>query len=449
MNGSMNRFIVVDAPPGEGKTTYFINMMEASQENKKYVFVTPFLDETERIRISCPSKNFQLPNNKNRDGSKSIHLEELLEAEENVSITHALFKNMTPRAVELIRRSGKYILVLDEVFDALTEFDLYEDKVKWQETKKRSAMQEDMQWLIDREYIEIEDDYKIVPKIKSFPLGKYTNFWNAVQRGSIFYSRHTLLYNFIPFEMFKDTFNEMYLLTYQFEYSTMSSFFRYIGIPCSLMSVIGQFPNYELVEYKSEYSSEWKKSILSRIRIVDHKINDIGNPYLARKNLYSFKSLSNNWYIRSRNEEQRAQMSRNIRNFFERISGESGKYRLWTTYKVAKKELSGNGVSGQNWLAMNTRATNDYRHKRAIAYPINRFMNPYLNGVFGRKSIPINEDGFAVAETIQFLLRSRLRDGKEVDLYIPSFRMRELLLSELKSESLDKYKDRWFSGGAK
>ncbi len=39
----------------------------------------------------------------------------------------------------------------------------------------------------------------------------------------------------------------------------------------------------------------------------------------------------------------------------------------------------------------------------------------------------IQEDTYALSEMLQFIFRSAIRDGKEIELYIPSFRMRQML----------------------
>ena len=49
--------------------------------------------------------------------------------------------------------------------------------------------------------------------------------------------------------------------------------------------------------------------------------------------------------------------------------------------------------------------------------------------------VSVDEDGFALSEMIQFIWRSAIRDGKEITLYVPSSRMRNLLLDWLEEIS--------------
>jgi hypothetical protein len=106
---------------------------------------------------------------------------------------------------------------------------------------------------------------------------------------------------------------------------------------------------------------------------------------------------------------------------------------LWTTYKDYKTKLSGKGYS-KNFLSCNARATNDYKDKSVIAYCVNIFLNPMIKQFFNNKDVSVMEDNFALSEMLQFIWRSAIREGKEIHLYIPSQRMRNLLLNWLESD---------------
>ena len=77
---------------------------------------------------------------------------------------------------------------------------------------------------------------------------------------------------------------------------------------------------------------------------------------------------------------------------------------------------------------MNIRATNEYRQATNVAYLANRFCDPNIVKFFGTRGIKIDNDAFALAEMIQFIWRSAIRDNKPINLYIPSKRMRTLLI---------------------
>ena len=88
--------------------------------------------------------------------------------------------------------------------------------------------------------------------------------------------------------------------------------------------------------------------------------------------------------------------------------------------------LKGKGYT-KGFLSYNIRATNDYRDRDHLAYCVNVFYNPILKNYFVDHGVEIQEERYALSEMIQWIWRSSIRDGKEIWIYIPSRRMRELL----------------------
>ena len=54
---------IVDAICGSGKTSAAINMINSSDKEQKFLYITPYLDEVQRIIDSCPEKHFRQPEN--------------------------------------------------------------------------------------------------------------------------------------------------------------------------------------------------------------------------------------------------------------------------------------------------------------------------------------------------------------------------------------------------
>ncbi len=73
------------------------------------------------------------------------------------------------------------------------------------------------------------------------------------------------------------------------------------------------------------------------------------------------------------------------------------------------------------------RATNDYAHCTAMAYMVNRFLNPVEKQFFLSHDIQVDEDTLALSELIQFMFRGSIRNGEKMACYIPSERQRDLL----------------------
>ena len=114
---------VCDALCGAGKTVSCINMMNSDTEHK-YIFVTPYLNEVDRIKNACTDRGFVTPE-KTYDShfSKIRDLPKLLAAGKNIVSTHALFSCYTDEIKDLIKEQG-YILVLDEVIDLFQPVDI-------------------------------------------------------------------------------------------------------------------------------------------------------------------------------------------------------------------------------------------------------------------------------------------------------------------------------------
>ena len=47
---------IVDAPCGQGKTLSAINYINNSNDDERFLYITPFLTEVERIKRECINK---------------------------------------------------------------------------------------------------------------------------------------------------------------------------------------------------------------------------------------------------------------------------------------------------------------------------------------------------------------------------------------------------------
>ena len=73
------RVKVVDAMMGTGKTSAAINYINENLEQKRFLYITPYLDEVDRVKKSCPGAKFYSPKPfRNTRGGKFIDLKKLL-----------------------------------------------------------------------------------------------------------------------------------------------------------------------------------------------------------------------------------------------------------------------------------------------------------------------------------------------------------------------------------
>ena len=98
--------------------------------------------------------------------------------------------------------------------------------------------------------------------------------------------------------------------------------------------------------------------------------------------------------------------------------------------------MRGKGYS-KGFVPCNIRATNQYKGRDCLAYPINRYLNPVVKNFFVQAGVTVDEDAYALSEMLQFIWRSAIRDGNPINLYVPSSRMRHLLEKWIEENSIE------------
>lgn len=388
---------VIDAGCGVGKTTAMINYINEDTKNKKFLYITPFLTEVERILTSCKSKDFieprELP-------TKSENIISLIEQQRNIVSTHALFKKLTEKALDLTQ-FNEYVLIIDETADVIEEIDITKSDLK----------------TIISQYVNIDENNNLFWYATDYE-GRFEDYKNIIELGGVKAHRSesgeiiSLVWVFPPsiFESFK----EVYVLTYMF--NGQKAYYEYNNITIQNLYV----KDFHLTTEPQVYNYEIQKSLITVID--DEALNAIGN---------NNGSLSLSWFLRNKDTPLIKKLKNNIYTFFRRKAGKvASDEKLWTTFKDYADDLSGKGYK-KSFAPINIRATNDYRKTRAIAYIANKFMKPTLKHFFEVEGIKIEEDTYSLSELIQFVYRSAIRDGKPITVYIPSKRMRELFLKWL------------------
>jgi hypothetical protein len=61
-------------------------------------------------------------------------------------------------------------------------------------------------------------------------------------------------------------------------------------------------------------------------------------------------------------------------------------------------------------------------------------MNPIEERFFSEHNIKVDEELLALSDLLQWIFRSSIREGKPINIYIPSKRMRELLIKWINNE---------------
>ena len=138
------------------------------------------------------------------------------------------------------------------------------------------------------------------------------------------------------------------------------------------------------------------------------------------------------------------QLKKNLNNYFRNILEAKSDTIMWTSFKDYQSKLRGKGYSKEfkteqlkeidnayGFLACNARATNKYAGCYNLAYCVNIYLHPAISQFFYQKGIKVDEDLYGLSEMIQWIWRSRIRNGEKINIYVPSIRMRTLLKSWL------------------
>ena len=112
---------IVDEIMGRGKTSSAIRFINESDEDERFIFITPYLKEVERIKTDCPFKRFKEPCF--LKGRKLEGIKDLINRGENIVSTHALFKKFDLEVIDLCRAKN-YTLIMDEVTDVVEKYEL-------------------------------------------------------------------------------------------------------------------------------------------------------------------------------------------------------------------------------------------------------------------------------------------------------------------------------------
>lgn len=447
---------VIDNIMGCGKSTHITNYM-LENRHLKFLYVTPLLSEARDVMpAKCSLINMRTPLKVDASVStttKSSHLLELLQAGENISTTHSLFKSLTKKHIEEIATQG-YILILDEVVDYITPYNSYSTG--------------DITDLFARGDL-VSDKGNLGKVTMSWEVSQtnhYKDLHNVCEASMLYATSkpENLLNIQIPTTML-DAAKEVIILTYMFKASTMSAFLKlhkyeveYLKIP-------------ELIAREKEV----KNSLKARIELIEIKAAD--------KFLSSFRdtSLSYNWWERAIEQGYAVDFIKYISNWLrnnneysnsfyfclpkEIITSTSKRKSLLEKNKIQYfsntdeytddsgrviDKLTDELVQGMNqvdsisldvsvfppkYIPSGTKATNLYRKRNLCICLSNIYANVNIQHYLSNYAEKVDEDSFALAEVLQFIFRGcvRVNDNSKLSVYLASPRMKKLVKEWLDS----------------
>lgn len=411
---------VIDSPCGSGKTRWAIKYMKENRHNTSFLYVTPFLNEVERV-IKETGGMYSGVKMKQPNGDKIGKYNDLLglvKSNESIGSTHALLQASNKELLSLLEVQ-EYELILDEVMQVVRPLNIVKKDVE-------IMTNENMFYTDENEVAHLTDRGRELMEAGI----KYSQVLKVIDSGNVQMVSNSLLVWIFPVEVLR-AFKKITIMTYMFNNQAMSLYLKangcsftyyHIDNPTDLNKVDGCC-SYSGVPY-SEF-----------IDIYEGKLNNIGNKdnslsmswFKAPKNIGATKILSNNAYTYFRREVvMMTSAGTSVIGLSDNPAVKAGR-TLWTVPSSMYKENKFNIHSHKkSFIAMNSRATNDYSDRDVCAYLVNRFESVTIRMYLEDKELFIDEDVFALSEMIQWVFRSSIRKGVGIDIYIPSKRMRQL-----------------------
>lgn len=375
-------------------------------DSRQYVFITPFLDEVKRIKNGCAGRKFVEPYY-NSKKNKLESLKDLLADKRNIASTHALFKKYDDYTKSLIK-NGRYTLIMDEVADVVEVLNVHEYSV--------GIMLRD-------NIIRVDDSGTVFWQDEDYPNNDvWSDAMRAIKSGHVIMNNGKLMLWLFPVEVF-DAFDEVIVLTYMFKAQMQRYYYDLCGAEYEYIGVNNEHQFCPVEEMNLDYS--WLREKLHILD--DEKLNAIGDNQFA---------LSVSWFEREasiRGSESIPRLKANAENVVRQRWGASSGEIIWSTFKDQKDKLSGRGYT-RGFLEYNARATNAYRDRKYMMYMVNVFFLVNIKVFFAGHGVVVLEDEYALSVMLQWLWRSAIRDGKAVWMYIPSRRMRTLLINWLEEQ---------------
>ncbi len=253
----------------------------------------------------------------------------------------------------------------------------------------------------------LDDDYS----------GKFSYLKTQAKNKTLLWYNNTLLLWVFPADIIT-SFREVYIMTFMFQGSHLKHFFELNSIAYDL---------YHIAKDECKICSgiqdlrEEKKKIASMLNVYQGCLNDIGDKETA---------LSKSWYEDNCKNGLAKEVSNNAYNFLYNKVKARVDHALYTTFAAMKKRYPVRDYAGA-FIPCNLRATNQFKDRTCLCYLINVYDNPYIKQYFADFGITVDQDAIALNQLLQWVWRSAIMDGKPVNLYIPSRRMRSLLINWL------------------
>ncbi|MBT2658392.1 DEAD/DEAH box helicase family protein [Bacillus sp. ISL-18] len=242
---------------GTGKTSYAIQMLKEAEIDQKFIYVTPFLDEVQRIKQEVYNRDFKEPDAMHGSGTKLELLKRLIGNGDDIVTTHALFAKADDELIDLLSWSN-YTLVMDEVMEVISQLQVRKGDIKM---------------MLNGGAIEITEggkvDWKEHPRFDT----TFSTVRDYAIAGNLYLVNDVVFVWSFPAKIF-ELFNQVYIMTYMFVGQLQRYYYDLHNIKYEYFSVIKKVERYELIP-KLEITEDHSR-LKQLINIYEGKLNDIG-----------------------------------------------------------------------------------------------------------------------------------------------------------------------------
>ena len=399
-----------DFPCGSGKTT---KMMKSLKQRKLYLIVVNLKSEIKRVLENTSHINLHEPTaSMTKFETKKEALLKLVSESKSIVTTHKLYNDISHLAA--LGLLQKYHVIIDEVPEVITSII---------SLSKKSINE----FYISKGYLKVSENGLCSPTDKwEYSLDDVSDTLNPhikhhAESHNLYLSKQGTFLKAVPKMLFYNC-ASMTVLTYK---SEGSYFLKYLD-KLSVAYNVNCDRNLEK-EFKAkakELITFGETDVLKRINFTYSKQSKYG---MCSKETKTVQSALKNW-------RSRFLMGVPLENIM--VTCAEINWRNPKAFKSNKLRLNGfskgTGLGKVNWVANQTRGTNQYSHCSHLFYLYDKYPMPPIAQWLGSPTKEFS-DAYALTELIQWVWRSRIRNELPITLYIPSSRMKRLLLDWLKS----------------
>ena len=404
----MEKVTVIDSPCGAGKTNWLIKYIQEHIDTERFIYMSASEEEIARVvyEVNAGKEwHNKVIHNTNplrytNWNKRYVNFKTLVENGKSIATSYETISMCSKETTELIA-SGNYTLILDEVSSVVENI-----------AKEIKFKRDDLALMEEVKLAHIEDDGLFVVDDQEF-YGIYSDIMSRSKSGTVHYiDKDTIRWTFPVHEF--SAFNRVIISTYMFDNQLQKYYYDLCNIKYDKVSLVDS----KIVPYIYEKVNTTKLHIYNK-----DDLNSIGDDK---------KSLTTKWYKRTTAKNLKP-LKDAMYKFIKNVAKVNCDDVVWTTVKRNTNPLQKRGYD-KCFIPSNTRSIQEFKTKHCVIYTVNEAINPFVLSYFKDRGINIDEDKWALAEMIQFISRSAVSNNEDVNVYVPSKRMRELLLDYCKEE---------------